>query len=102
MAGGGDGGLDDEDVAAGVDGDRGELLGVGGSAGDGADGATFLDLANPAPLLDETQLLVEGNCVCGDCDQRAINANGNDPWTDSESDDGDNPVFIDEMKCWRR
>lgn len=42
------------------------------------------------------------NPVCDDCDQRAVNIDGEKPKFYSSWDDGDNPIFIDERKCWRR
>ena len=42
------------------------------------------------------------NFVCRECDSRAINDRGELAEFFSQYDDGDNPVFIDGKKCWRR
>jgi hypothetical protein len=39
--------------------------------------------------------------VCRRCDERAVNKDGQKPFHDP-MDFGDNPVFIDGIKCWRR
>jgi len=40
--------------------------------------------------------------ICNKCAERAVNSLGDSPYYDYRSESGDNPVFIDGKKCWRR
>ena len=42
------------------------------------------------------------NIICRKCEAPAVNSNGEAPQFDCMGDYGDNPVFIDGVKCWRR
>lgn len=42
------------------------------------------------------------NAVCRECDARAVNEYGEPPQHIWLGDYGDNPIFIDGKKCWRK
>ena len=42
------------------------------------------------------------DAVCRQCDSRAFNDEGEPAQHEIFGDAGDNPVFIDGIKCWRR
>lgn len=45
--------------------------------------------------------MVYPNLICRDCLERAVTVDGGTPREWGE-EDGDNPVFVDGKKCWRR
>jgi ADP-ribosylglycohydrolase len=52
--------------------------------------------------VDQMAAALYPNYVCQPCGERALNAKGEPATMDSASDRGDNPVFVNGIKCFRR
>jgi hypothetical protein len=63
-------------------------------------------MTSPCPICEKEPPFIDTSTypyeICSDCDDRAVNEDGEEPHHASAGDGGDNPVYVDGEKCWRR
>jgi hypothetical protein len=63
-------------------------------------------MTSPCPICEKEPPFIDTSPypyeICSDCDSRAVNEYGEEPHHATVGDGGDNPVYVDGEKCWRR